>query len=264
MMTSHCSTKEIIVIIALFGAVLAFYAWLLQRVSSRAILKTQPFSGWDALAAIFFIGWFLYLMITSFHNDHDITLSTIVVNGIVYFFIVLGISIFLSLRHLSPIILFGLKPAHPLGIIKKALLWLLVTYPLIMIGQGVIQLLFQPHDENQAVVDYFLTHSSIRERASIIIMAIVVAPFAEEFLFRGYLYAVLRRFIGRLPAILFTSALFAVVHLHLPSILGLGLLAVMLCLLYEQTGSLWANILVHATFNSISILILLLFQKGWL
>jgi membrane protease YdiL (CAAX protease family) len=43
--------------------------------------------------------------------------------------------------------------------------------------------------------------------------------------------------------------------------LGLGLLAVILCLLYERTGSLWATITMHATFNALTILALILWPE---
>ncbi len=127
-----------------------------------------------------------------------------------------------------------------------------------MVCQGVVQTLFNTGDDAQDVVIYFLNHSGWHERVALIFMAVIVAPIAEEFLFRGYLYGVLRRFAGRLPAIAITSLLFSAVHLHAPSMLGLGLLAVLLCLVYERTGSLWANICIHATFNTVSIVMLLL------
>ena len=130
-----------------------------------------------------------------------------------------------------------------------------------MIAQGVVQTLFNTEDDTQAVVLYFLNHPGWRERSALITMAVLIAPIAEEFLFRGYLYGVLRRFAGRLPAIIVSSLLFAAVHLHLPSMLGLTILAVLLCLVYERTGSLWANICIHATFNTISIAALLFLQK---
>ena len=89
-------------------------------------------------------------------------------------------------------------------------------------------------------------------------MAVVVAPVAEEVVFRGYLYGVLRRYGGRIPAILVSSLLFAAIHVHLPSLLGLGVLAVILCLLYERTGSLWSTIAMHAAFNASTLVMLVL------
>jgi membrane protease YdiL (CAAX protease family) len=44
---------------------------------------------------------------------------------------------------------------------------------------------------------------------TIFVAAVVVAPLVEEFLFRGYFYGVLKRYVGGLPSGLFTAALFA-------------------------------------------------------
>jgi membrane protease YdiL (CAAX protease family) len=84
---------------------------------------------------------------------------------------------------------------------------------------------------------------------------------AEEIIFRGYFYGVIRRFGGRLPALLTSSLLFAAIHVHLPSMLGLGILAIILCLLYERTGSLWAPITMHACFNASTIAVLIFFPE---
>jgi membrane protease YdiL (CAAX protease family) len=88
-------------------------------------------------------------------------------------------------------------------------------------------------------------------------MAVIVAPVAEEMIFRGYFYGVIRRYGGRIPAILISSLLFAAIHVHLPSFPGLFLLAVTLCFLYERTGSLWSNITMHAAFNASTIITLI-------
>jgi membrane protease YdiL (CAAX protease family) len=50
-----------------------------------------------------------------------------------------------------------------------------------------------------------------------------------------------------------SALVFALIHGHVPSIPGLVILAVALALLYEQTGSLWAPISMHAAFNAASI-----------
>jgi membrane protease YdiL (CAAX protease family) len=85
------------------------------------------------------------------------------------------------------------------------------------------------------------------------LIAVVAAPLAEELIFRGCLYGILRQIGGRLLAIAVSSLLFALIHGHLPSLAGLMVLSVGLSLLYEKTGSLWAPILLHAAFNGLSI-----------
>lgn len=88
----------------------------------------------------------------------------------------------------------------------------------------------------------------------------VVAPVAEEAVFRGFVYTWLR---GRAPlpvAVLLSSALFSAAHfaylqtdLFLP-ILGVG---VVLACIYQLSGSIWPGIVVHATLNLVGTLVLL-------
>lgn len=85
--------------------------------------------------------------------------------------------------------------------------------------------------------------------------AAIVAPFAEEILFRGFLYPTLKRYSQPLVALVVTAAIFAAIHLHLPALFPLFILSCLLTAAYELSGSLWVPILVHAGFNAVNILI---------
>jgi uncharacterized protein len=83
----------------------------------------------------------------------------------------------------------------------------------------------------------------------------VIAPLAEEFLFRGYIFSALRNWRGTLPAALITGLLFGGVHVgSAPAIdlLPLAALGFGLCLLYRATGSLYPCIAAHCINNSIA------------
>jgi membrane protease YdiL (CAAX protease family) len=94
------------------------------------------------------------------------------------------------------------------------------------------------------------------------IAAVIVAPIAEEVIFRGYLYPAAKRFCGPVGAILFSSLVFAAAHGNVVALLPLFALAVILCLLYEFTGSIWACISVHFLFNAATVSIQLLARSG--
>ena len=94
------------------------------------------------------------------------------------------------------------------------------------------------------------------------IAAVIVAPLAEEVIFRGYLYPAAKRFCGPVGAILFSSLVFAAAHGNVVALLPLFALAVILCLLYEFTGSIWACISVHFLFNAATVSIQLLARSG--
>jgi uncharacterized protein len=87
-------------------------------------------------------------------------------------------------------------------------------------------------------------------------MAVAVAPAAEEVLFRGLLYPVLKRRIGMRWAVAVSSLLFAVIHLNLMTFVPLLLLAGLLVWLYEYTGNLLAPVAAHAVFNLANLLLL--------
>jgi hypothetical protein len=92
--------------------------------------------------------------------------------------------------------------------------------------------------------------------------AAVVAPFAEEIIFRGYLYPVAKSFGGITAGILFSALLFAACHGNVPLMLPLFLLGILLALVYEWTGSIWAAISIHFFFNSATVAIQLAMRAG--
>lgn len=93
------------------------------------------------------------------------------------------------------------------------------------------------------------------------VVTILLAPVAEEVLFRGILYPWLKQF-GYPRLALWTAALaFAAVHLNLFTFVPLALLAVALTVLYERTDNLLAPITAHALFNGFNFVMLYVFQQ---
>jgi membrane protease YdiL (CAAX protease family) len=108
----------------------------------------------------------------------------------------------------------------------------------------------------QEVVDDFLRMESPALRAALALHAIVLAPLAEEWVFRGVLFRFAR---GRLPrwgALLLPAAVWAALH-GLTAFAPLLALGVVLSLAYERTGNLAVPVLAHALFNLNTILMLL-------
>lgn len=91
---------------------------------------------------------------------------------------------------------------------------------------------------------------------------VVIAPVAEETLFRGYLYGKLKKFAPLWLAVFVTSLVFAA--LHLPGgeslqwnvALDVFALSIILCSLREVTGSIWAGILLHMLKNGLAFYLL--------
>jgi membrane protease YdiL (CAAX protease family) len=87
----------------------------------------------------------------------------------------------------------------------------------------------------------------------LLVCATVVAPLAEELLFRQVLCEALTDCIGRVPAVHLTAAAFAVSHGQPQALPALYLLGICLQAARQRTGSLWGAIVMHAVFNTIMV-----------
>ncbi len=88
------------------------------------------------------------------------------------------------------------------------------------------------------------------------ICLVVLAPVAEEVLFRGYLLYNLRKRAPLWVAIFVTSLLFAVVHFSWNVGIDTFALSIVLCILRVVTKSLWAPILLHMLKNGLAFYLL--------
>jgi len=90
------------------------------------------------------------------------------------------------------------------------------------------------------------------------LMVIVVAPFVEEFFFRGFFYRSLRTRYPIALAALIDGLIFGLIHFGFDGADGLlilpplAFLGVIFCLVYEKTKSLWAVVGMHAFNNTIA------------
>ncbi len=151
-------------------------------------------------------------------------------------------------------------------VIWIAMGFVLTAYPLLIGATELIQHLtgISPINAGQEeeAIRLFKASAALWPKSAMILSAVVVAPLVEEFVFRGYLYPVFRRYLGAGAGVLLNSALFAGVHLHLPSLAPLFVLSVCLTLAYEASGSLLVPIAMHALFNSFNVALLILGFSG--
>lgn len=90
------------------------------------------------------------------------------------------------------------------------------------------------------------------------VLGIVVAPVTEELLFRGAMFGSMRTRLGSRVGAVLSSLIFAAVHQSLTALVPLFVLALVLCWVYERSGSLVAPIVVHMLNNATSLLPLFL------
>lgn len=83
-------------------------------------------------------------------------------------------------------------------------------------------------------------------------VAAVVAPFVEEVFFRGFLFQGLRQRYGWTNALLISSAIFAIGHLDLVSLIPTFILGCVLAYVYHRSNSVWPGIILHFLVNASS------------
>jgi len=89
-----------------------------------------------------------------------------------------------------------------------------------------------------------------------VVMAVAVAPVAEEILFRGILYPAVKQLGHPRVAVIGTALLFALFHVNLLTFASLTAVALALIALYEFTDNLLAPITAHAVFNASNLIML--------
>ena len=90
-------------------------------------------------------------------------------------------------------------------------------------------------------------------------LIIVVAPVSEEVFFRGFMFAGLRRRLPLLFSAVISAAVWGSLHLgggNVGVAIQLAVFGVILAILYERSGSLWAPIMAHMLNNTIAFLYL--------
>jgi membrane protease YdiL (CAAX protease family) len=86
----------------------------------------------------------------------------------------------------------------------------------------------------------------------------VMAPFFEEILFRGFLFAGLKTHFGVAPALIGSSVLFAVMHFDRGGLLLLTIIGLVLGYMFERARSLVPSMICHGLWNSGSFTLALL------
>ena len=118
---------------------------------------------------------------------------------------------------------------------------------------------WQPQE--QAAVEVLRAASTWPNRLLLGAAAILVAPVAEEMMFRGILYPAIKQ--AGYPRLAWwgTALAFAAIHFNAVSFLPLVVLALMLTWLYEKTGNLLASIITHGLFNGLNFVTLYLLES---
>jgi len=234
------------------------YVALVRQISARieepSVTPVRQFAWPEATLATFIALVFLSgLAASASHEVRAIETRDLWANALFSIGLLLFIAAFLRLRRFD---LNSLGGFSKIGFGRAATtggILLLAAYPLILLAEVVTQKLARGNLEKQAIVELFTASSTLEQRVLIILLAVVVAPLAEEFFFRFFLYGVVRRYLGRAVGVIVSALLFAAVHAHLPSFAPLFVLGVCFAIAYEWSGSLLVSMTMHALFNALAL-----------
>ena len=254
-----------ILIVLLVLAGLAVYLTLVRQISARkstAGLATdapppKTFGFPEAfLAAALTLFLLLNIRAAVGHTPIQLNDRDLIANFLFTLFVVFFIAAFLKLRGIDIDAQAGFSRASMKRAVSIGIILLLAAWPLIALAEGITQTLLGGGSSKQEIVDLFNSSRTIQQRVMIIVLAVVIAPISEEFIFRFFLYGVVRRYFGIMVGLVFNALLFAAAHTHLPSAAPLFVLGCCFTLAYEWSGSILVSMAMHSLFNSTQLVFL--------
>ncbi len=155
---------------------------------------------------------------------------------------------------------FGFRGPRLKTTLLTAIGFIVVVLPIVLLLQGAsihtLEKLGWP-SEDQAAVKLVTDAKSWWTTVYLGVFAVVIAPVAEEFIFRGMLFPFVKQLGWPKLAWFGVSFLFALIHLNAPTFVPLFVFALALTWLYEKTDNLLAPITAHALFNATNLAVLL-------
>ena len=164
------------------------------------------------------------------------------------------IAVFLRQSNISWRAAFGLRPPSRTRAVAAGLAVGVMVLPFVWLlqwmSEGVMEWLkFKPVAQ-AAVTELQSPSLSVAQKIVFGVLTILLAPIAEEALFRGILYPTIKQAGHPRWALWGTSVVFGIMHLNMATLAPLVFLAVVLTFLYESTDSLLTPIATHSMFNA--------------
>lgn len=270
----------------LFEYTLIAVGWLLLwRLQLRSAAKAQrnapalprwtvSGSGFGLATLCVVGGWILAQIVAGLLVQHFPSLKTdqtlmVIVGGTMAQLCLIGgtIAAVVFLRQTEPHASDNAPPIASSALLAAALatcaITLSIVHPVQFLWEYLLTQLHLPTAKQEMVEIFFRTASPAR-LVGLTFMAVVLAPVAEELVFRAGLFRFLRDRTPRLVALVLPSLFFALLHVDrtnfngLVTVAPLTALGIVFSLAYERTGSIAVPMLAHALFNLHTILFLLL------
>jgi membrane protease YdiL (CAAX protease family) len=241
-------------------ASLCVYVSLIYQISARirsasgADAPMRAFGVPEAVLAGVLIFFFL-LTITSAVPDPALQFHprNLLANFLLSAFVLLVIVTLLQFRGFDVSALAGFFKIGFSRTLGTGAILLFFAYPVIGFSETIHQRLVGGGSSKQSIVEFFSASRTIEERILIIVFAVAIAPIVEEFVFRFFIYGVLKRYVGVLLAVILSALLFAAAHAHFPSFVPLFVLGSCFAIAYEWSGSILVSMTMHSLFNSLTL-----------
>lgn len=143
---------------------------------------------------------------------------------------------------------------------ERKLRWKWFIIVLSLIGAAVLSLILNVLIMNSPLPEMFSGYddaSSITFEGQnpilVILSTVILAPIAEELIFRGLMYDRMKRYLGIPASVILTSLAFGVYHGTVIQFIYASAIGVMFALYYEKSGSLIMPIAAHAVMNALAV-----------
>lgn len=159
------------------------------------------------------------------------------------------------------------NPCHKL---LKGAFWWFLAYPTALLFAFLVNLLveffvdFSPSLQIAVVFLQNLKENSLLFAVTTFTL-VILAPLSEEILFRGFLFTFLKKILPFKGALILSAFIFALFHFdpeqgytNYSLLMALWILGMFLGWVYERERSLWSSIGLHAFFNFVSTINILL------
>jgi membrane protease YdiL (CAAX protease family) len=138
-----------------------------------------------------------------------------------------------------------------------------IVLAFLMLGVAILLQRILPYQETDMEK---LLKMGLAARIVVAALAVMTAPFIEEIVYRGVIFSTIEGLMGKAPAVIFVTLLFALVHVpqywgSVATIAAILSLSFVLTLLRAWTGKLLPCVVTHLVFNGIQAVVFLAPQQ---
>ena len=189
------------------------YLSLISQISAQASAGApsadapeRTFGFPEAILASVLILFFL-MTISSAVPDPSIQFNprNLLANLLLTVFVVLVIVTLLQFRGFDVGALAGFLRIGFFRALGTGAMLLFFAYPLIGLSEAINQRFFGGDTSKQSIVEFFSGSRTIEQRIMIIVFAVAIAPVVEEFVFRFFIYGVLKRYFGWVAGVILSA-----------------------------------------------------------